>query len=70
MSPSDVGNLILQALYYILVAIILFLSIFSVYIAIRYGRSRLFTLVLSLVYIFFFLIALNQSHTALQSLLS
>jgi uncharacterized membrane protein len=65
----DIAKLIVQAFYYILVVIIIFLALFSVYALIRYGRSRLFSLVLSLVFIFFFLTALSQSYSTLQNLL-
>jgi hypothetical protein len=70
MDFTTVSNLIIQAFYYILVLLVLFCSIFGIYALVRYGRSRTFSLVLSLVYIFFFLTALSQSYSALQKILS
>jgi hypothetical protein len=65
----DIAKLIVQAFYYILVVITIFLGIFAVYVLIRYGRSRMFSLILSLVFIFFFLTALSQSYSTLQSII-
>ena len=65
----DIIKLIIQVFYYILVVTTIFLAIFAVYALIRYGRSRMFSLILSLVFVFFFLTALSQSYLTLQSLI-
>jgi hypothetical protein len=63
------GSIILQLIYYPLVAITVFLSVFAVYVLIRYGQSRVFSLFLGLTYAFFFILALSKSYASLQGIL-
>ena len=68
MDLTNPGNLIIAAIYYILVGIMAFFSIFGVYVLIRYGKSRTLSVVVSIIYIIFFLQILEQSYRTLQSI--
>ena len=68
MNTSNPINLLIAGIYYILVGIAAFFSIFSVYILIRYGRSRALCFSAAVIYILFFLSLLGQSHQTLLSL--
>ena len=67
MNPS---NLLIAGIYYILVFFLSLFSVFGVYILIRYGKSKPFSLTLAIVYSIFFLAILAQSYGTLQSMLS
>jgi len=68
MDSSNTAYLLIAGIYYIITGIIIFFSIFGVYILIRYGQTRLVSLTVSLLYGFFFLILLAQSFSTLQNL--
>ena len=70
MNTSNPANLLIAALYYILVGLLSLFSIFGVYILVRYGKSTPFAIVVSIVYMFFFLQILSQSYQTLQGLLA
>ena len=70
MPFSNPVNLLIAGIYYALVGIIAFFSIFAVYVLLRYGRSRAFTFTVSVVYSLIFLAALQQSYTMLQTVLN
>jgi len=70
MNLSTPSNLIIAGVYYVLVGLLTFFSIFAVYILIRYGRSRPLALSIAVVYCFFFLKILGESHKILNSILS
>lgn len=50
MENSQIAFLIIACLYTIIILVFLFLSFFTVYILIRYGKSKSFSLFLSLIY--------------------
>ncbi len=61
--------LIIAGLYYIIAGIFLLFSLFTVYIFLRYGRSRTIALATSSVYALFFLTILSISLSSLQSVI-
>ena len=65
MSPA---NLLIAGIYYLLAGLITFFSAFGVYILLRYGENRLFSLVLGLVYSVLFLAVLQNSFQALTTI--
>lgn len=68
MDLSNPANLLIAGIYYLLAACLSFFSIFGVYVFIRYGKSSLLTLIISLVYTFFFIKILADSYLTLHSL--
>ena len=68
MNLSSPANLLIAAIYYILTAFLSLFSVFAVYIFIRYGKSSLLTLIVSLLYAFFFIKILAGSYLTLNSL--
>ena len=68
MNTSDPFRLIVSGIYYLAVAILVFFSIFSIYVLLRYGRNRTAGLVICVVYAAFFLTILEQSYRILLSL--
>lgn len=62
-------SLLTAGLYYIIAGIFLFFSLFTVYILLRYGRSRTIALTVSAAYSIFFLGVLSVSFISLQSLM-
>ena len=69
MNFSPIANLILAGIYYVLVAVMVFLAGFGVYVLIKYGEKRGLSLVVALVFSFFFLTILAQSHSTLQAII-
>jgi len=69
MNLSDPANLLIAGIYYVIVGIMSFFSIFAVYILMRYGRSTLLAFAFSIFYIFIFVSLLGNSYQALQTLL-
>jgi hypothetical protein len=69
MDLSTPANLLIAGIYYVIVGIMAFFSIFGVYILIRYGKSSSMALTVSLIYSFFFLVILASSYRTLQSIL-
>jgi len=67
MTPA---SLIISGIYYVLIVFLALFSIFGVYILIRYGKSRPFSLTLAIIYSLFFLTILFQSYQTLHSLLT
>jgi hypothetical protein len=68
MNPANPINIIIAAIYYITVVVLALLSIFSVYVLMRYGRNRLLGSIVCVFYALFFLTLLQQSHLALMAL--
>lgn len=66
---SPVANLLIAGIYYIVVGILTFFSIFGVYVLIRYGEKRVLSLLVVLAYSFFFLSMLAQSYASLQNII-
>ena len=62
----EIASAILQIIYYVLVGICAFLAIFSVYVLVRYGQSQIFSLVLGLIFVLFFILTLASSYNTLQ----
>ena len=69
MNLSSPANLLIAGIYYVLVGILSFFSVFGVYILIRYGKSTPLAFAVSLLYAFFFLQILSASYQTLQGLL-
>ena len=69
MSFNQSLILIIAGLYYIIAGIFLLFSLFTVYIFIRYGRSKTITLSTSIVYALFFISVLSVSLATLQSVM-
>jgi len=69
MPFSFPASLIIQAIYYILAVIMIFLAVFGVYVLLRHGEKRLLSLLVSLFFSFFFLSLLIQSYATLQSII-
>ncbi len=69
MNLTNFPNIIIGGVYYIIVGIMVFFSLFGVYILNRYGESKILALFVSAIYIVFFLTILTQSHNNLQNLL-
>jgi hypothetical protein len=67
-SPDNVIPLILFAVYYIAIGALAILSLFGVFILSAHGRSRVLSLLVSLVYIFFFLTMLGATEVTLHSI--
>ncbi len=65
---SPIANLIISSIYYILIVIMVFFSLFGIYVLIRYGEKRSLALIISLLFSIFFLGVLAQSYSTLQSI--
>jgi len=63
------ANLIIAGVYYVLAVIITFFSLFGVYVLLRYGQSRAFSLVVTVIYSVLFLIILERSHLLLSNII-
>ena len=61
--------LIIAGLYYVIAGIFLLFSLFTVYIFLRYGRTRTITLVTAIIYALFFISILSVSLATLQSVI-
>jgi hypothetical protein len=70
MDFSNFNNLLTAGVYYVLVAILIFFSVFSVYILIRYGKSIILSVIGSVLFALLFLAILNNSYNILQSIIS
>ena len=68
MDISNPTGLAIAGAYYLITGVLIFFSLFGIYILTRYGKSRLLTLFVSLLYGLFFLTILARSYQALQSL--
>lgn len=62
MNFSDPVTLVIASFYFLISGVLTFFSIIAVYVLIRYGRNTLLTLVISLIYIFFFVKLLADSY--------
>ena len=67
MDANQIILLLAQIVYYILVGFFLFFSLFTVYILLRYGKSRLVSGVIALSYTILFLTLLILSFAAFQN---
>ncbi len=70
MNLSNPINLIIASIYFVVVGIMVFFSIFCVYVLVRYGEKRSLSLVVTLLFCMFFLSILAQSYSTLQSIIS
>ncbi len=68
MNTANPINIVITAIYYIIVAVLALLSLFSVYVLMRYGRNKLLGAIVCVLYALFFLTLLQQSHLALIAL--
>ncbi len=66
-TPSGTGQAITGIIYYILVIIVVFLSMMSIYALIRHGKSKGLALVVSVVYLIFVFSLLNQGISILKT---
>jgi hypothetical protein len=69
MNLSSPANLLIAGIYWVIVGIMALFSLFGVYVLLRYGANQIFSLVLSIIYGFFFLTLLFQSYQLLTALL-
>lgn len=69
MEPVSPANVLIAGVYYVLVGILTFFSLFGVYVLIRYGKSRTTALGVSLLYVIFFLTILTSSYRTLGEIL-
>ena len=69
MTPSSPQNLLISGIYYVIVGFMAFFSLFGVYILIRYGKSVIFSLILTVLYAIFFLQILAESYATLHTIL-
>ncbi len=67
MNPNF-NNLLISGVYYTLVAVISFFSVFGVYILIRYGKSTPLAVTIAVVYSVFFLKILLESYNTLSNI--
>lgn len=67
---TQILQIFIYGLYYIVIAVIAGLSLFGVYILTAYGRSRILSLVVSLVYIIIFLAMFASTQATLHSIFS
>lgn len=67
-NSSTVLQLILYGAYYIAIGVLAVLSLFGVYLLAAHGRSRILSLLVSLVYIMFFLVMLGTSEATLHKI--
>lgn len=65
MEETALSYYIITGFYYAITGLLCFFSIFGVYILVRHGQSRITSLIVSLVYGFFFLTILSQSFNTL-----
>lgn len=66
----DIASLLIAGIYWVITGILIFLSAFSIYVLMRYGRNLFVTSILSLLFFLFFLNLLTQSYQTLQTILS
>jgi len=69
MPFSPIANLLISAIYYILAGGLVFFSAFGVYVLIHYGEKRGLSLLVALLFSFFFLTILAQSYGTLQTII-
>jgi len=67
-STNNILQLIVYGAYYISIGILALLSLFGVYLLASHGRSRMLSILVSLVYIFFFLTMLGATEATLHSI--
>lgn len=70
MDLSNPVNLLIAGVYWALTGMLIFFSIFSVYILVRYGKHRILTLLISIIYALIFLKIFSGSYSALKQLIS
>ena len=70
MTLSFPASVLVLCLYYVLVGILTFFSLFGVYIFIRYGKTIPLTLAISAVYGLLFIKILTETYQTLKTLLS
>ncbi len=66
--PQNIVYLITAGFYFLMIAVFGFFSLFTAYILVRYGRSRIIALTTSGIYVIFFLILLVTSLKTLSQL--
>jgi len=70
MSLSNPANLLIAGIYFVIVGILSFFSLFGIYILTRYGKSSTLALSIDVVYCFLFLKILAESYQTLNLILS
>ena len=68
MDYSSPANLIIASVYYLATGILSFFSIIGVYILLRYGKSRILSFFIGIIYAIFILTILANSYSNLQKL--
>jgi hypothetical protein len=66
---STPANLLISGIFYVVVGIMGFFSLFGIYILMRYGKSVIFSLALAILYAIFFLQILAESYATLHTIL-
>lgn len=69
MDLSSPTNLLIAGVYFFIIVVISFFSIFGVYVLVRYAQSRMLAIGVSLLYGFFYLTILSASYGSLQQIL-
>lgn len=69
MNLSSPANLLIAGIYFFVAAVLIFFSLFGVYILIRYGQSRVVAVTASVLYGFIFLSILSGSYETLLAVL-
>jgi hypothetical protein len=68
MDTQNLIQIIVSALYYIILGVLVILSLFGIYLLIAHGRSRTLAVAVSLVYAGIFLVLFITTQTILHSL--
>ena len=69
MNLSSPTNLLIAGIYFFVVVILSFFSIFAVYVLVRYAQSRMLAIGISLLYGFFYLTILSASYSSLLQII-
>ncbi len=68
MDSVAIIHYVVSAIYYVLVIILAIFSAFCLYIFIRYGKTIMLTMIVSLAYIVLFIILLAGSYRLLSAI--
>jgi hypothetical protein len=69
MDLSTPANLLVAGIYYLIVGLLTFFSLFGVYILIRYGKSTILSLIVAVLFSLIYLQILAQSYQTLRNIL-
>jgi hypothetical protein len=67
MDSATIIHYVVSVIYYVLVIIMAILSAFGIYVFIRYGKTVMLTMIVSLAYIVLFIALLAGSYRLLGS---